>query len=96
MTTSAPGDPLFRPLTIAEAQAATGRSRRTIARWIAEGRLTAYEEAHPRRVILVERDVIEAEKATRRAARRGRPRREPSEKPDDDPGVDAGQKGGTN
>lgn len=70
-----PGSPLFRPLTISEAQARTGRSRRTIARWIADGRLSAYEAAHPRRILLVEGEVLDVEKRTRDAGRRGRPPR---------------------
>lgn len=70
-----PTDPLFRPLTIAQAAAITSRSQRTIRRWIADRRITAYEAQNPVEIVLVERDVIEVEKAARDAFARGRPRK---------------------
>lgn len=71
-------DPLFRPLTIAEAAERVGRSARTVKRWIEEGRLTAFEERSPRQLLLVEKDVVEVEKANRDAFAAGRPRKAPS------------------
>lgn len=71
-------DPLLRPLTIAQAMELTGRSKRTIDRWIHDGRLRKVRlPARPGDApqdVLVEREVLEAERDTRRAARQGRPR----------------------
>lgn len=71
-----PTDPMFRPLTIEQAAARVSRSRRTIRKWIADGRVTAYEVQNPREIVLVEKDVVEVEKANRDAFAAGRPRRE--------------------
>lgn len=52
--------PLFTPLTIAQAMAATGRSKRTIDRWIREGHLRKVPlDGQP---VLVEEEVLEYEK----------------------------------
>lgn len=72
-----PDDPLFRPLTIAEAAEITNRSQRTIRRWVRERRLTAYEVQNPPETVLIERDVVEVDKANRDAFAAGRPRRDP-------------------
>lgn len=70
-----PNDPLLRPLTIAQAMALTGRSERTIERWIHDGRLRKVRLGGDQpQDVLIEREVLETERATRRAARRGRPR----------------------
>lgn len=60
--------PQFRPLTIAEAAKVTGRTSRTIQRWMSTGRLTRYEVENPRRVVLVEQEVMEMERQQRAAA----------------------------
>lgn len=62
----------FRPLTIAEAARVTGRTARTIQRWVSTGQLTKYEVEHPRRVVLVEREVVEMERQQRAAANASR------------------------
>lgn len=69
-------DPLLRPLTIKQAMELTGRSKRTIDRWIQDGRLrkVRLKDTAPPQDVLIEREVLETERATRRAARRGRPR----------------------
>lgn len=59
---SAPGDPLFQPLTMREVLELTGRSRRTVKRWIDGGHITPYEAAHRREVIFAEGEVIDVEK----------------------------------
>lgn len=64
--------PQFRPLTIAEAAKATGRTSRTIQRWVSTGRLTRYETENPRRVVLVEQEVMEMERRQRAAANASR------------------------
>ncbi len=70
-----PDDPLLRPLTIKQAMELTGRSERTIDRWIHDGRLRKVRlNGDPPQEVLIEREVLEVERATRRAARRGRPR----------------------
>jgi excisionase family DNA binding protein len=70
-----PTDPMFRPLTLAEAAEITGRSRRTIKKWIEDKRLSAYEVENPHEIVLIERDVVEVEKVNRDAFARGRPPR---------------------
>lgn len=69
-------DPLMRPLTIRQAMELTGRSDRTLHRWIHDGRLRVVRltGTEPPEQVLIEREVLEVERATRRAARRGRPR----------------------
>lgn len=71
-----PTDPMFRPLTIEQAALRVRRSQRTIRKWIADQRITAYEVQNPREVVLIEKDVVEVEKANRDAFAAGRPRRE--------------------
>jgi excisionase family DNA binding protein len=70
-----PADPLFRPLTIEQAALRARRSQRTIRKWITDGQITAYEVENPREVVLIEKDVVELEKANRDAFAAGRPRR---------------------
>lgn len=72
-------DPLFRPISIADAMARTGRSRRTIDRWIHDGRLRTFRLENPPEDVLIEREVVDLEKAHRDARRRGRPARGASE-----------------
>lgn len=62
----------FRPLTIAEAARVTGRTSRTIQRWVSTGQLTRYEVENPRRVVLVEEEVVEMERQQRAAANASR------------------------
>lgn len=85
-----PDDPLLRPLTVKQAMALTGRSERTIDRWIHDGRLRTVRLTHPPEDVLIEREVLEVERATRQAARRGRPRPKRSDTPPETDGVDAG------
>ena len=68
-----PNSELFKPLSLDEVLEITGRSRRTITRWIVEKRLTPFEEKNRRAVVFNEDQVLEAEKATGDAKRRGRP-----------------------
>lgn len=70
-----PADPLFRPLTIEQAAQVARRSQRTIRRWIEDGRITAYEAQNPQETVLIEREVVEVEKANTDAFARGRPPR---------------------
>lgn len=77
MTLPEADDPLFRPITIEAAMARTGRSRRTIDRWISSGNLRVVRLAYPDEVVLVEREVLEMERAARAARKRGRPPKQP-------------------
>lgn len=74
-----PTDPLFRPISIADAMSRTGRSRRTIDRWIHDGRLRTFRLENPPEEVLIERDVVTLEKACRDARSRGRPPRNTSQ-----------------
>jgi predicted DNA-binding transcriptional regulator AlpA len=85
-----PTSETFRPLTLDEVLEITGRSRRTITRWISTKRLTPYEEKHRRTVVFNEDQVIEIEKSTLDAQRQGRPPKRP-ETTSPTEGVDAGQ-----
>lgn len=66
-------DPLFRPISIADAMARTRRSRRTIDRWIHDGRLRVVQLDNPPEVVLIEREVVALEKRCRDARAAGRP-----------------------
>jgi hypothetical protein len=68
-----PADPLCRPISIADAMARTGRSRRTIDRWIHDGQLRVVRLENPPEDVLIEREVVTLEKARRDGRRRGRP-----------------------
>lgn len=77
-----PADPMCKLLTITEVMQRTGRSRKTISRWIKDGRLATVKLDDPPCVVAATGDVLELEqqmrattKATREAiaARRGRP-----------------------
>lgn len=48
-----PGDPMFKPVTIKQALEITGRSRRTLERWVEEKHLTKYEQQHRRTVVVL-------------------------------------------
>jgi len=74
-----PDDPLCRPISIADAMARTGRSRRTIDRWIHDGQLRVVRLKDPPEDVLIEREVVNLEKARRDARRRGRPPKNPPE-----------------
>jgi hypothetical protein len=54
-------DPLARPLTFAQVMSRTGRSRRTITAWIADGLITPYllREEHRTVRVFLERQVLE-------------------------------------
>ena len=69
-----PEDPLFRPISIAEAMRLTDRSWDTIDRWIKEKALRVVRLKDPPEDVLIEREVVDTALATRRAARQGRPR----------------------
>jgi len=69
-----PDDPLYRPLSIAEAMALTGRSRDSIDRWIKQGHLRVVRLNAPAQDALIEREVVDTALRKRRDARRGRPR----------------------
>lgn len=82
MTSYDRDDPLFTPLTIAEVMARTGRSRKTIDRWIKTEQLRVVKLDDPPATYAVERDVLELEQRMRAAtqaskdaiaARGGRP-----------------------
>ena len=62
-------DALFVAMTLDEVIEETGRSKRTVMRWINQGRLKAYKMDGER--VFVRRDVLEVEAAT--ARRKGRP-----------------------
>lgn len=66
-------DPLFRPISIEDAMARTRRSRRTIDRWIHDGRLRTFQLEDPPEVVLIEREVVALEKQCRDARAVGRP-----------------------
>mgnify|MGYP001564357448 CR=1 FL=1 len=72
-------DPLFRPISIEDAMARTGRSRRTIDRWIHDGRLRTVRLDDPPEVVLIEREVVALEKRCRDARATGRPPKGASE-----------------
>jgi predicted DNA-binding transcriptional regulator AlpA len=52
----------------------TGRSRRTIEKWVKNGHLSKYEQDNPRTVLFNEDDVVEAETERAAAARENRER----------------------
>jgi excisionase family DNA binding protein len=66
-------DALCRPMSVAEVMARTGRTKRTIDRWIAAGRIQPVDLGDGRRV-LIERDVVELERDMRKAAEENRQR----------------------
>lgn len=76
-------DALCRPLTIAEVLKRTGRSERTIRRWVEQGRLRRIELKDPPETVYIEREVLEVERDKRRAPTRGRHR--PAPPPDAEP-----------
>lgn len=69
-----PEDPLFRPISIADAMRLTGRSKDTIDRWIKQGHLRVVRLDQPPEDVLIEREVVDTEYRKRLAARQGRPR----------------------
>lgn len=48
-----PTDPMFKPVTIKQALEITGRSRRTLERWVEQGHLTRYEQQYRRRTVVL-------------------------------------------
>jgi hypothetical protein len=48
-----PTDPMFKPVTIKQALEITGRTRRTLERWVEEKHLTKYEQQHRRKVVVL-------------------------------------------
>lgn len=48
-----PTDPMFKPVTIKQALEITGRTRRTLERWVEEDYLTKYEQQHRRKVVVL-------------------------------------------
>lgn len=75
---------MFKPLTFAQVMEITERKRRTVEKWIAGGRLTAYEVKHRRTIVklfneaevtAVEKEMSDAALANRERirARGGRP-----------------------
>lgn len=70
------GDWAFKPLTIAEASKAVGRSRRLIDKWIAAGQLrTVRLEDPPQRVVIAQE--LFALERTKRNTPPGRPPKNP-------------------
>jgi hypothetical protein len=69
-----PEDPLFRPISIADAMRLTDRSKDTIDRWIKEKALRVVRLKDPPEDALIEREVVDTALAKRKAARQGRPR----------------------
>lgn len=76
-----PDDPLFRPISVADAMRLTGRSGDTIDRWIRQGHLRVVRLQDPPEDALIEREVVDTALAKRRAARQGRPRPKRDGKP---------------
>lgn len=75
-----PADELTELIPLDDAAALMHVSRRTLTRWVTEGRLTVYEvpglkPGSPRRYVL-EADLIDVEHERRTARRQGRPRRD--------------------
>ena len=60
---AARADKLCRPITMAEAMRRTGRSKRTIDRWIVDGHLRRVQLDQD--VVLVEREIVEYDKRMR-------------------------------
>lgn len=77
-----PDDPLYRPISVAEAMRVTNRSRDSIDRWIKEGHLRVVRLKDPPEDALIEREVVDTALAKRKAARQGRPRPKRGEPPD--------------
>ncbi len=73
-----PTDPMFKPLTMREVLDITGRSRRTVEKWVKNGHLTKYEQRNRRDVVIGhvynEDEVVEAESERAAAARENRER----------------------
>lgn len=67
-------DPMFRPLSIPEAMAYTGRSRKTIDRWIAAGMLRTVKLGYPPQTVVIEGEALEVEAEMRRRAQANRDR----------------------
>lgn len=84
-----PDDPLFRPISIAEAMALTSRSWDTIDRWIKAGHLRVVKLKDPPEDALIEREVVDTEYEMRMRARQGRPRPKRSESSREEPDASA-------
>jgi excisionase family DNA binding protein len=77
-------DPLYKLLTIAQAMEATGRTRRTIDKWIKKGELQVYRLGYPPVRYVVKRQLLELEARKWRAGLLGRPRKSPDDEPSND------------
>lgn len=77
MTTEA-GDWAFKPLTIAEASKATGRSRRLIEKWIAAGQLRVVKLDNPPQRVVIAQELFELERQKRNTP----PGRPPKNRPE--------------
>jgi len=71
-----PDDPMFKPVTIKQALEITGRTRRTLERWVEQGRLTKYEQQYRRQVVVLfnEDELTTVEKERNDAALKNRDR----------------------
>jgi hypothetical protein len=71
-----PDNPMFKPVTIKQALEITGRSRRTLERWVEEKHLTKYEQQHRRTVVVLfnENELTRVEKERSDAAIENRDR----------------------
>jgi hypothetical protein len=74
-----PTDPMFKPVTIKQAMEITGRTRRTLERWVQEERLTKYEHHYRRQVVVLfnedELTTVEKERSDAAIENRDRIRR---------------------
>lgn len=71
-----PMDPMFKPVTVKQALEITGRTRRTLERWVEQGHLTKYEQQYRRRVVVLfnEEELTGVEKERNDAAIENRDR----------------------
>jgi hypothetical protein len=64
-----PGDPLCKLLTVTEVMERTGRTRKTVNRWIKDGRLATVTLDNPPRTVAATGDVLELEQQMRAATK---------------------------
>jgi len=67
-------DTLCRPIPLTEVMARTGRSKRTIDRWIKAERLRVIELQNPPEKVVILRELVELEKEMRTALQTSRDR----------------------
>lgn len=65
-------DPLFKALTMDQVLEETGRSARTVQRWVKDEKLPYYTSSNGERIFVL-RDVLTLEAKMAQAATRGRP-----------------------